>query len=110
MRENGLAEVHKTTNNTKDNRKGNTHAKGTKKVDAMMATDGVMQEMRGSKMTNYQDTTSTDHRGFMIDLGTKECFSIERSKCDQSDNVKLCSTKRSYRENLKTNWTNTLIN
>ena len=53
---------------------------------------------------------SADHRGFMIDLDIKDYFLIESSNHDQSGNAKLDSSKRSHRENLKTNWMNTLIN
>ena len=42
MRENGLVEVHETTNNTEDNRKDNTHTKGSKQIDVTIVTDRTM--------------------------------------------------------------------
>ena len=66
-----------------------------------MATDGIMQATRGSKITDFKDAINTDHRGFMIDLDAKECLSIESSKHDQTDNVKLNLTKRMHREKFK---------
>ena len=101
MRENRLVEVHETINNIEDNRKDNTHTKRSKQIDAIMATNGLMQVMRGSKITDFQDAMNADHRGFVIGLDVKDYFSIESSKYDQSDNVKLDSTKRSHREHFK---------
>ena len=37
----------------------------------------------------------------MIDLDARDYFSIESSKYDQSDSVKLDPTKRSHRESFK---------
>ena len=91
--------MHDTINNTEDNRKDNTRTNRSKQIDAIIAMDEIMQVKRGSKITDFQDITSANHRGFMIDLDTKAYFSINISKCDQSDNVTLDSTKRSHRKN-----------
>ena len=70
-------------------------------IDATMATDGIIQAIRGIKNTDFKDIINTDHRGFMIDLDMKKYFSVESSKHDQTDNVKLDSSKRTHRENFK---------
>ena len=101
MKENGLAEVHEIVNEAEDDRKDNTHAKESKKIDAMMATDRTMQATRGSKITDFQEIINTDHRGFVIDLDAEDFFSIESSKHDQTDNATLDSTKRVHREKFK---------
>ena len=63
--------------------------------------NATMQVSQEGQITDFQVIVNTDHRGFVIDLDIKDYFSIERSKHDQSDNVKLDSTKRSHREKFK---------
>ena len=101
MRENGLVEVHDVVNNTEDNRKDNVHTKRSKQTDSIMATDRTMQATRRSIITDFQDKIKTDHMCFVIDLDAKEYFSIDSSKHDQSDNVKLDSTKITHRGKFK---------
>ena len=74
-----------------------------------MEKDKIMQVMQGSKIADFEDVINTHLGGFVIDLDVKECFSIESRKSDQTNDVKLDSTKRTHREKYKENWTNTLI-
>ena len=97
MRENGLLEIHENLNEVDYMQRDRTHKEGSKQIDAVLATDGIRQCMKGSLIVDFNNIVISDHRGFVFDIDIKEYFQINYSKYDTSDHVKLNPTKRSHR-------------
>jgi len=100
MRENGLIEVHGWVNEIDGNERDKTYEKGTKQIDAVLATEGLLNIIRGSKLVDYKEIINSDHRGFIVNIDINDYFSIAPSDYDYVDNVILDPTKRSHRENF----------
>ena len=97
MRENGLFEVHHTVNNIDNDERDNTHVTGSKQIDAVLATDGIVQSIKGSLLVEVNEIIENDHRGFIFDIDIQEYFSINASKYDRYDHVTIDPSRRSHR-------------
>jgi len=97
MRENGLFEVHEMVNETDNYLKDRTQENSTKQIDAVLATEGVLQTIRESILIDFKEIIDTDHRGFIFDININEYFTIEASMYDKIENNNLDPTKRSHR-------------
>ena len=84
MRENGLVEVYHTINNIEEDHRDNTHKTGSKQIDAVMATDGLIESIVGSKLTEFNEIINTDHRRFIVDIDIKKYFAVDSSSYDQN--------------------------
>ena len=96
MRENSLVEVYKIVNNIEDSARDKMHKIGSKQIDAVIAMEGLMQAITGSKITDFNNIINMDHRGFLVDIDIKEYFSVNSSTYDNSTTVTLDPTKRSH--------------
>ena len=93
-----MVEVHETVNNIKDNRRDKTYKIGSKQIDAVMVTDGLMQAITESKLIDFNKIINTDYRGFLVDIDIKEYFSVDSSIYDKAQHITLDLNRRSYWE------------
>jgi len=97
MRENGLFEIYEALNGETVESKEKTYKSGSKQIDAVLATEEVLELLQGSLLLDFKDVVDSDHRGFIFDLDVYQYFSVEASEYDTTDNVTLNPTKRLYR-------------
>ena len=101
MRENGLFDIHSTMNPNNDRDRDNTYKIGSKQIDAVMSIPDLLDSIQGSKLVDFNKVVNSDHRGFIIDVDFNEYFSVDSSEYDNSNNVRLDSTKRSHKKKFK---------
>ena len=97
MRENGLFDIHKVLNGDTADGKDKTFKSGSKQIDAVLATEEVLESLQDSLILDFKDIVDSDHRGFLFDLDVCQYFSVEASDYDTTDNVTLNPAKRSHR-------------
>ena len=66
---------------------------GSKLIDLIIATSGIIEYIKGYKVINYNNIKETDHRTYMIDINTKEYFKEEFSVWDNINHVVLNPAK-----------------
>ena len=96
IRENRLFKVHETLNKIEDAIKDKMHKTGSKKINAVLATEDVLRAIQGSILVDFKDIIDTDHRGFIFNLDVKEYFLVDASEYDKNDNITLDPTKWSH--------------
>jgi hypothetical protein len=76
----GVKDVHSKINNIEMNQLDKTYKKGSRTIDSIAASSGIMNYIEGSKLVNYSEIVETDHRGYIIDVAMEEYFDIEFSQ------------------------------
>ena len=97
----GVVDVHSKVNNIEMAQMDKTHEAGSKPIDSIAATAGVLDCIEGSMLTDYNDLFETDHRGCVIDIAFDEYFETEFSSWDHTNKVMLNPLRRSHREKFE---------
>ena len=58
-------------------------------IDRVLTKEYAIIVIRGSKITDFEETFITKHRRFEFDIAFTKYFYLERSKCDNSSIRKL---------------------
>ena len=96
----GVRDVHKTINmigETSDS----TYKHGSKQIDSIAASNGIMNYIEGSRLMNYNEIIQSDHRAYMIDIDIREYFKDEFEGWDNVNRVMLNPARKSHREKFK---------
>ena len=80
------------------NRRDLTYKEGSKPLDLIAASKGLLQYITGYKLINYDEIIPTDYYGFLIDINTDGYFEVVSLNIQSIDYSKLDSTRKSYRE------------
>ena len=54
-----------------------TFKPGTKPIDSIAASTGVIEHIEGYKLLDYNEIVETDHRGHVIDIALDTYFELE---------------------------------
>ena len=94
----GVSEVHCKINNISIDRLDKTYKYGSKAIDSIAVSSGLIDYVEGCKLVTYNEIVETDHRGYIIDISLEEYFEGEFSSWDSINRVILNPSKRSHRE------------
>lgn len=93
-----VLDVHSKLNNVAITQLDKTFKQGSRAIDSIAASRGVMNYIEGSRLVNYSEIVESDHRGYIIDVAMEDYFEMEFSQWDNIDKVMLNPSKRSHRE------------
>jgi len=94
----GVKEVHVIANNIEIERLDRTYKNGSKPIDSIAATCGIMDFVEGCKLLSYNEIVETDHRAYMVDVNIEEYFDENMNEWDNINHVILNPARRSHRE------------
>ena len=98
MNANGLIDVHKHVNDLESNKLDNTFKNGTKCIDVVLSTQGLLEHVAGCQMVECDEVIMNDHRGHMVDLEIERYCEMKLSKCDKPCRSLLNNNKKSHAE------------
>jgi hypothetical protein len=96
MVENSLYEIHREVNDFKSSARDKTYNKGSNQIDAVLASEEVLNQVRGSRLVDFNEVVISDYRGFLIDIDFEQYFEITVSVYDRSETRKLNPTNRKH--------------
>jgi len=99
--ENELEEIHQEYNFRDDIYRDATHARGQCQIDAIFASKGVLNCIKGSRIMDFNEVIITDHRGFMIDININKYFKKRYSRYDEIQSRTLNPNNRVHRTKFK---------
>ena len=85
----GVTDVHSKINNVMIIQLDKTYKRGSRAIDSIAASSGIMEYIEGSKLVDYSEIVESDHRGYVIDVAMEEYFEIEFSQWNTIDRVML---------------------
>ena len=94
----GVKETHVHVNKLRLEQLDKTYKNGSKPIDSIAATSGIMEHVEGCEVMNHDDIVETDHRACMIDINVEDYFKEEFNVWDDINHVMLNPAKRSHRE------------
>ena len=74
MIEHGIQDIFSAIHNVNRTERDETYLHGSKCIDAIFGTDGVMRIVEGIKLVDFDDHVKADHRGCVVDFDFEECF------------------------------------
>jgi hypothetical protein len=95
-------EIHTIVNQVPIPSMGKTHKHGSKPIDSLAATKGIIDFIDGCKVLEYNDIVETDHRSYVIELALEDYFNEELSEWDKINKVMLNPARRSHRDKFVT--------
>jgi len=96
MSENGLINVHKHKNQINHNASDNTYKHGSKCIDIVMSTYGVIDYITGCQVTECDEVILNDHRGYLIDIEIERYCETIISEYDKPNRNMLKHTRKSH--------------
>ena len=90
--------MHQCANNVRENELDKTHKNGSKPIDSIAASSGMMERVEGCQSLDHNDTVESDHHARVIDVDIEEHFQEEFSGWDDVNRAMLNPAKRSHRE------------
>ena len=94
----GLSDIHSRTNKIEFENMSTSKKNGSKPIDTIAATEGVMEHVDGCKLLSHAEVVISDHRPCIIYVNLEEYFNDCFSLWDQIDKVKLNPSRRSHKE------------
>ena len=94
----GLQDLHSKHNNLGLNELNNKHAYGSKPIDSIAGTSGIVEHVEGCALLNHNEVVPSDHRAYIVDLNAEEHFQNEMSEWQRINHVQLNPSRRSHRE------------
>jgi len=94
----GVREVHAEINNIRMDLFDKTYKNGSKPIDSIAASCGIMDFIEGCELLNYNEFIDTDHRAYVIDVNIDEYFNEEFNEWDKINKVLLNPARRTHRE------------
>ena len=74
-----VEDVYKRFNNIESYQLDNIHKEGSKCIDSIVVSIGIMEYVEGYQLMNYNDIVELDHRAYIIDVAIGEYFDEEFS-------------------------------
>ena len=71
----GVEDIYVNFNNIKINQLDNTYKNGSKYINSITATPGVISHIEGSRLFKVNKITLINHRAYMIDINLERYFS-----------------------------------
>lgn len=75
-----------------------TYIHGSSPIDAVYASNGIMDYVDGCKILPNNEIIEADHRSYLIDIALDEYFEDEFGEWDEVNKVILNPSRRSHRE------------
>jgi len=97
MVENGLYKIHREVNDFESSVRDKTYNKGSNQIDAVLASEEVLNQVRGSRLVDFNKVVISNHRGFLIDIDFEQYFEMTVSVYDRSETRKLNLTNRKHK-------------
>ena len=94
----GVSDIHSRINNIEFENMSTTNKNGSKPIDTIAATEGIMEHVDGCKLLSHAEVVISDHRPCVIDVNLEEYFNECFSSWDQINSVKLNPSRRSHKE------------
>ena len=94
--ENRIYDIHYYINETKNQRKDSTYKFGSKCINTIAASIGIMKIVNGCILLDFEELIISNHRGFIVDLDLEEYFNTIPSYYDEVDYSKLDSSRKSH--------------
>ena len=91
-------ELHPIVNNVPINQIGKTYKNGSKTIDSIAATSGILEYVDGCELLGYNEVVETDHRSYIVDISLNDYFNDEMSEWESIDKVSLNPARRSHME------------
>ena len=91
-------ELHPVFNNVPFHQIGRTYKHGSRTIDSIAATPGVIDYVDGCKLLDYNEIVESDHKAYVIDIALEDYFHVEISDWDNINKVMLNPARRSHRE------------
>ena len=73
-------EIHPLFNEIPMQQIGRTYKHGSRTIDSIAATSGIMDYIDGCKLLDYNDIVESDHRAYVIDIAIDDYFHTEISE------------------------------
>ena len=96
MNENGLSNIHKHVNEIKDNTLDHTFKYGTKCIDVVLCSYGLLEYISGCQIVECDEVILNDHRGYVVDLEIERYCQCKLSRYDNPKHASLNNTKKSH--------------
>ena len=97
----GVRDIHQSMNMRYCERSDSTYKHGSKQIDSIAATNGIMNYIEGCRLMNYNEIIESDHRAFIVDIDIEEYFKDEFSGWDNINRVMLNPARKSHRQKFK---------
>ena len=96
-----MQDIHQIINDTEDSERDRTYKKGRNQINAIFATETVLQYVSSSKIIDFDEIIPTDNRGFLININFEEYFNVKPSKYNKSESRKLNPNNRRHKRSSK---------
>jgi len=94
----GVHNIHQIANNVELEQMCKTYVHGSSPIDAIYASNGIMEYVDGCKILDNNEIVEADHRGYLIDIALEEYFEDEFREWDEVNKTILNPSRRSHRE------------
>ena len=89
----GVKEIHAHIDKLRLKELDKTCKNGSKLIDSIAVTSGIIEYVEGYELINYNDIAETDHRVHMIDINVEDYFKEELNVWNKINNVILNQAK-----------------
>ena len=96
MSENRLINIHKHKNQIKHKESDNTYKYGSKCIDVVMCTYGIIDYISGCQLTECDKVIINDHRGYLVDIEIERYCETTISDYDKLNRTVLKHTRKSH--------------
>jgi len=94
----GVRDIHTTMNVLNNDKIDSTYKHGSKQIDSIAATNGIMNYIEGCRLMNYNEIVESDHRVFIVDMDIEEYFKDEFSGWDNINRVMINPARKSHQQ------------
>ena len=97
----GVVDIHHYHNKIPLNQLDSTEINGSKPIDTIAASTGIIEYVKGYKLIGSNDIVQSDHCAYIVDVNFEEYFQEQLSLSDKINKVMLKPSRRSYGRNLE---------
>ena len=95
--------MHQEVNIIESGSRDRTLKSGLNQIERVCLTEGVLQNIKECRITNFEEIRLTNCREFIFDINIKSGFSVTHSSHDRCSAVKLDPNRRSHLVKFKEN-------
>ena len=74
VNETDIFDVFAETSGLEEDEREATHQHGIKCIDCVLATDGMLRNVKGCELVECSEIVESDHRGCLTDVDFAQCF------------------------------------
>ena len=100
---NRLFEIHNLLNGDNLKNWDNTYVIGSKCIDFVPTSSGIINEIEGYKLINYNQIIQSNHRGYLFDINLERYFKMSFFDIEKVNSSQLDSRRLLHRETFVEN-------